>query len=340
MRNVVDGMPAAPLRETTSAASLVPEVSGHSSSRRFTSAKNPVPTYWRTVVRPLGSEAGASAARKSPSSSGTSSTMRPCFAAWTAKSRNESPTPTKMARWSGICVVARKVAAMAAEESHEVRRTRRMSFRRPATSSPPMTTSRPPITAMGIIPATGPRARTRTTSQAPAKIPAQRVWAPPEVATPVRESEPPVGSAPKNPPATFAKPWARKSPEASVREPSGFGTAAPIPAAWASAMIAIARPPDASAGSAARSGRVSGGSSRSTAAMSETSSTSVPMRVAATETTRSARRVAVRRRRLKRESTSQAATVAPATAAVGPSQSGTCRSASMIFPIVLWDCGS
>ena len=82
----------------------------------------------------------------------------------------------------------------------------------------------------------------------PAKMPAQRVCAPAEVATPVRDSEPPAGSAPKKPPARLPTPWAVKSPDMLLRLPSGFGTAAEIPAACASATRATATPPTSSSG--------------------------------------------------------------------------------------------
>ena len=115
------------------------------------------------------------------------------------------------------------------------------------------------MTGIGMISAAEPASKTSRASQRPAKMPAQRVCAPAEVATPVRDSEPPAGSAPKKPPARLAAPWAMKSPDMLVRLPSGLGTAAEIPAACASATSATATPPTSSSGITAKFGTVSGG---------------------------------------------------------------------------------
>lgn len=110
--------------------------------------------------------------------------------------------------------------------------------------------------------------------QMPAKIPAHRVCAPADVATPVGDSEPPTGRAPKKPPARLPTPWAVKSPDMLLRLPSGFGTAAEMPAACASATSATASPPTSNSGITAKFGTVSGGSEFEIDAISPTVSTS------------------------------------------------------------------
>jgi hypothetical protein len=60
------------------------------------------------------------------------------------------------------------------------------------------------MTGIGISPVADPASRTIAASHTPAKIPAQRVRAPALVAIPVRDSEPPVGSARRNPPTRLA----------------------------------------------------------------------------------------------------------------------------------------
>ena len=82
---------------------------------------------------------------------------------------------------------------------------------------------------------------TRSSNQRPAKMPAHRLLAPAETATPVRDNEPPVGSAPNNPPTRFAAPWAVKSADVLGLLPSGLGTAAAIPAPI------LSRPPEIAA---------------------------------------------------------------------------------------------
>lgn len=179
-------------------------------------------------------------------------------------------------------------------------------------------------------------ASTMSASQRPAKIPDQRVRAPALVPTPVREREPPVGSAPKKPPAMFAMPWAVKSFEASERDPSGFATAALMPAAWARATSATATAPVARAGIVLMSGRVNGGSDRGTVAMSETSCTSVPRSATGTLTTTRAMRVASAFSGLKRRARSHTATVAAETSTVSGCHWPMCVNASMNLPTVLW----
>ncbi|CDP89677.1 hypothetical protein BN975_05539 [Mycolicibacterium farcinogenes] len=181
----------------------------------------------------------------------------------------------RIAVCSGSCVVAAKVTSIATADSGATRSTSLMSGSRPTTSSAPITRISPPITGIGMISAAEPATNTSTASHSPAKMPAHLVWAPAEVATPVRDSEPPAGSAPNMPPATFAAPWARKSPFILVRLPSGLGTAAEIPAAWASATSATATPPTSSSGIAAKFGTVTGGSAFAIDAMSPTVSTSM-----------------------------------------------------------------
>ena len=123
-------------------------------------------------------------------------------------------------------------------------------------------------------------------------MPAHRVCAPAETATPVRDNDPPVGSAPKNPPARLAAPWATKSLFVLGRVPSGFGTAAEMPAAWASPTSATASPPASSSGMAAKLGISNGGSAFGMDAMSPTVSTSTARTETAAVTTTSAMSVA------------------------------------------------
>ncbi len=148
--------------------------------------------------------------------------------------------PTSIAVCSGSCVVAANVMSIATAESGAVRSTSLMSSQRPVTNSIPITRISPPMTGMGISSANDPATKTSAASQIPAKMPAHRVCAPAETATPVRDSDPPVGSAPKKPPAKLAAPWATKSLFVFGRVPSGFGTAAEMPAAWASPTSATA----------------------------------------------------------------------------------------------------
>src|SRR5688572_3814898 len=58
----------------------------------------------------------------------------------------------------------------------------------------------------------------------PAKIPAHRERASDTTFTAVALSEPPTGRPWKRPEATLAAPWARKSRDALLRDPSGLGT--------------------------------------------------------------------------------------------------------------------
>ena len=67
-----------------------------------------------------------------------------------------------------------------------------MSWRRSMISSGPITSTRPPITGIGISSAWCPTSSMIRASQRPAKTLLQRVRAPALVATPVRDSEPPV----------------------------------------------------------------------------------------------------------------------------------------------------
>ena len=149
-------------------------------------------------------------------------------------------TPIRIAVCNGNCVVAAKVISMASADSGATLSTNLMSGHRPITSSTPMTRIRPPITGIGMISAAEPAITTRASSQIPAKMPAQRVCAPADVETPVRDSEPPTGRAPKKLPAKLPAPCAMKSTDMLGRLPSGFGTAADIPAACASATSATA----------------------------------------------------------------------------------------------------
>ena len=87
------------------------------------------------------------------------------------------------------------------------------------------------MTGIGISSASEPATTTSSVSHTPAKMPAHRVCAPADIATPVRDSDPPVGSAPKKPPARLAAPCATKSRDVLDRLPSGLGTAAEMPAA-------------------------------------------------------------------------------------------------------------
>ena len=149
---------------------------------------------------------------------------------------------------------------MATADSGAVRSTSTMSGPRPATSSTPMTRTSPPITGIGISSASEPADAARAPSSTrPAKMPAQRVCAPADTATPVRDSDPPVGSAPKKPPARFAAPCATKSRDVLGRLPSGFGTAAEMPAACARPTSATASPPPSSPGIASKFGNTKGG---------------------------------------------------------------------------------
>ena len=171
-------------------------------------------------------------------------------------------------------------------------------------------------------------------------MPAQRVCAPALVATPVRDRDPPVGRALKRPPPTLASPWARKSREVSERDPSGLGTAALMPAAWASATRATATAPVTRWGAAARSGSTGMGRLRGMAAMSETCSTSSRRATTATVTIASAIRVASPSSRRTSLIRAQATTVAVATSVLVRSQLAMWTSQSMILPIVLALCGS
>ena len=152
-------------------------------------------------------------------------------------------TPIRIAVCSGSWVVAANVISIAIADIGATRNTSLMSGSLPITSSRPMTKMSPPMTGIGMISAVEPAIKTSSASQMPAKMPAQRVCAPADVATPVRDSEPPAGRAPKKPPARLPTPWAVKSPDMLLRLPSGFGTAAEIPAACASATRATATPP-------------------------------------------------------------------------------------------------
>jgi len=140
-----------------------------------------------------------------------------------------------------------------------------------------MTMTSPPMTDIGMDSARGPNNTTSSASHAPAKMPVHRVWAPALVATPVRDSEPPTGSAWKKPPARLATPWARKSPEALWRLPSGFGTAAEMPAACARATSDTAIAPTTSFGATVTSGNTGAGRLRGMVAMSPTFSTLTPV---------------------------------------------------------------
>ncbi len=166
-------------------------------------------------------------------------------------------------------------------------------------------------------------------------MPAHRVWAPAETATPVRDSDPPVGSAPKNPPARLAAPWATKSPLVFGRLPSGFGTAAEMPAAWASPTSATANPPANSSGMAAKLGSCNGGSAFGMDAMSPTVSTSTVMSDTTAVTRASATSVAKACRGLIKWNTAHTATVATATRHGADCQEPMCAKASMNLPMVL-----
>ena len=138
--------------------------------------------------------------------------------------------PIRIAVCSGSSVVATNVMSIATADSGAVRNTSMMSAHRPSTSSTPTTRIKPPITGIGIISASDPATNTSTAIQTPAKMPAHRVWAPADTATPVRDSDPPVGSAPKNPPASSPHPGRRSHRTCSAAW-SGLGTAAEMPAA-------------------------------------------------------------------------------------------------------------
>ncbi len=235
--------------------------------------------------------------------------------------------------------MAANVTIMARLDSREVRRTRTMSSTRPTMSSPPMTSNSPPMTAIGIWPARGPTSRTITASHRPAKIPDQRVRAPALVPTPVRDRDPPVGSAEKKPPAMLAAPCARKSAEASVRVPSGFGTVVPIPAACASATSAIATAPVSRCGRALTSGTENGGRDRGIFAMSLTSSTSTPNIALPALTTIRAMSVAYDSNCLMNLKTAQTATVASVTSTAGTLQAPMWAMASTTLAMVLCRVG-
>lgn len=138
----------------------------------------------------------------------------------------------------------------------------------------------------------------------------------------------------------LARPWARKSTEASGRDPSGLATAAPIPAAWASATRAIAIAPKARSGTGARSGTEKGGSDRGTLAMSSTSSTSGRRTALPTLTTSSAIRVAYARSDRNARKIAHTPTVATLTSTVVRSQSPMWTTASPILASVLCRSGS
>ena len=248
--------------------------------------------------------------RQCPSSWRVSACSRVWRCAPAQYSSSESATPMKIACCSGSWVVARNVATIASAGSSAVRATKTMSGARPTISSAPMTRIRPPITGIGICSAAPPATITRTASEIPAKTPAHRVRAPALVATPVLESDPPTGSARKNPPARLATPCAMKSPETLVREPSGLGTAAPMPAACASATSATATAPDTRCGTADRSGSTGAGNMLGMLPMSPTFSTSSPSTPTPMLTTSSAIRVAIARSRRTACAAAQTATVA------------------------------
>ena len=109
-----------------------------------------------------------------------------------------------------------------------------------------------------------------------------------------------------------------KSPDMLLRLPSGFGTAAEIPAACASATSATATPPSRSSGITAKFGRVSGGREFAIEAMSPTVSTSMCAIATTAVTTTRAIRIAKDLSGLMKWNTAHTATVPPATAtAVG-----------------------
>lgn len=109
-----------------------------------------------------------------------------------------------------------------------------MSWRLPQISSPPATRIRPPITGMGMCSASVPATRTTSARKTPETTPAQRVRAPAEAATPVREREPPDGRAWKRPPPTLATKASttpsRSSPITSMIRPTRTVRAATFPA--------------------------------------------------------------------------------------------------------------
>ena len=87
------------------------------------------------------------------------------------------------------------------------------------------------------------RATTTTTIKTPEKIAAQRRLAPEIMLTAVPLSDPPTGRPENNPAATLAAPWALKSREVLIGEPSGLGTVWLTPAPWMTAMIATEKAP-------------------------------------------------------------------------------------------------
>ena len=134
-------------------------------------------------------------------------------------------------------------------------------------------------------------------------------------------------------------PCALKSPDMLLRLPSGFGTAAEIPAACASATSATATPPSRSSGITAKFGRVSGGREFAIEAMSPTVSTSMCAIATTAVTTTRAIRIAKDLNGLMKWNTAHTATVPAATATVVGCHRPICASESMNLPIVLPLCG-
>ena len=126
-----------------------------------------------------------------------------------------------------------------------------------------------------------------------------------------------------------------KSTDMLGRLPSGFGTAADIPAACASATSATATPPSNSSGTTAKFGTVNGGNELDMDAISPTVSTSIWAMATIAVTTTRASKMANDSSGLMRWNTNHTATVPSVTATAVGCHNPMCANASMNLPIVL-----
>lgn len=206
-------------------------------------------------------------------------------------------------------------------------------------SSQPITMIRPPITGIGMRSASEPSVRTSRASHRPAKIPVQRVRAPALTAMPVRDIDPPAGSAPNRPPPMLPRPCATKSPFTEDLRPSGLGTVGPMEAAWARPTNATAKAPGSRVATAERSGAVNEGSAAGICAMSRASSTCVPRMPTPTLTRSRAIRIATGFSLPIIRTRAQTATAARAVRVAAGFQSPKCQSQPVSWVSLLWPTG-
>src|SRR5690606_30049835 len=127
-----------------------------------------------------------------------------------------------MAAWIGRTSVPVNVAAQARRDGQPARhteaRSRGLMLRAPAR----MRT----VASAGIAtwPTKAGKPTTITPTHSPARMAAQRPRAPDDTFSAVVLSEPPTGTPRNSPAAMLAAPWAMKSRDARLREPSGLGT--------------------------------------------------------------------------------------------------------------------